>query len=67
MLQDVSWGCGPGRHPNPWGRCVPNWGGPRYYHGGGYYGGRWGWHHRAWYGHGWHGGGWHGGRRYYRH
>ncbi|CAM5764973.1 hypothetical protein LMIY3S_01327 [Labrys miyagiensis] len=24
LLQDVRWGCGPGWHPNPWGRCVPD-------------------------------------------
>jgi hypothetical protein len=23
LVQDVRWGCGPGWHPNPWGRCVP--------------------------------------------
>lgn len=51
LVQDVRWGCGPGWHPNPWGRCVPNrrvvyYGGPRHYYGGPrYYG------HRA---HGWH-------------
>ena len=27
LLLDVRYGCGPGWHPNPWGRCVPN----RYY------------------------------------
>jgi hypothetical protein len=42
--QPVAWGCGPGWHPNPWGRCVPN--GPVYYwHGPVSYG--WGWH-RPW-------------------
>ncbi len=24
LVQDVRWGCGPGWHPNPWGRCVPD-------------------------------------------
>ncbi len=24
LLQDVRYGCGPGRHPNGWGRCAPN-------------------------------------------
>ena len=24
LLQQASWGCGPGWHPTPWGRCVPN-------------------------------------------
>jgi hypothetical protein len=24
LVQDVAYGCGPGWHPNPWGRCVPN-------------------------------------------
>ncbi|HXY59899.1 MAG TPA: hypothetical protein VEH76_15135 [Methylocystis sp.] len=23
-VESVAWGCGPGWHPNPWGRCVPN-------------------------------------------
>lgn len=41
--QTVAWGCGPGWHPNPWGRCVPNvpyygWGWGRPWNG-------WGWHH----------------------
>ena len=41
MIEHVAWGCGPGWHPNHWGRCVPNrrvfypgyyyWGGPRVY------------------------------------
>jgi hypothetical protein len=38
MAQDVRWGCGPGWHPTPWGRCVPDrraqyysYGQPRYY------------------------------------
>ncbi|WP_370879924.1 GCG_CRPN prefix-to-repeats domain-containing protein [Labrys monachus] len=34
LVQDVAGGCGPGWHPNPWGRCVPNRGvyrpAPRY-------------------------------------
>gem|GEM_PF-1037397 len=49
----VVWPCGPGWHPNPWGRCVPNWG-----WGGGYYGWGhpWGWHPYGW---GWHRWGWH--------
>lgn len=24
LVQDVRWGCGPGWHPNPWGRCTPD-------------------------------------------
>lgn len=40
MIEHVAWGCGPGWHPNYWGRCVPNrrvvypgyyWSGPRVY------------------------------------
>ncbi|MBZ9813271.1 GCG_CRPN prefix-to-repeats domain-containing protein [Mesorhizobium sp. CA7] len=41
LVEHVAWGCGPGWHPNHWGRCVPNrrviypgyyyWGGPRVY------------------------------------
>jgi hypothetical protein len=51
VVQDVAWGCGPGWHPNPWGRCVPY--GPVYY--GGYRGyGGWGWHHPGRFGGGWH-------------
>jgi hypothetical protein len=23
-IETVRYGCGPGWHPNPWGRCVPN-------------------------------------------
>jgi hypothetical protein len=23
-IETVRFGCGPGWHPNPWGRCVPN-------------------------------------------
>jgi hypothetical protein len=46
----AAWGCGPGWHPNPWGRCVPN----RRYYGGPYYGPRrfgprpWGYHRHHW-------------------
>ena len=52
LVEHVAWGCGPGWHPNPWGRCVPNrvvvypgyyWHRPAFY----------GWHpHRHW--HRWH-------------
>ncbi|PBB80395.1 hypothetical protein CK218_13540 [Mesorhizobium sp. WSM3879] len=41
IVEHVAWGCGPGWHPNRWGRCVPNrrviypgyyyWGGPSVY------------------------------------
>ena len=41
VIEHVAYGCGPGWHPNPWGRCVPYrrviypgyyyWGGPRVY------------------------------------
>ena len=41
LVEHVAWGCGPGWHPNHWGRCVPNrrvaypsyyyWGGPSIY------------------------------------
>lgn len=41
MVEQVAWGCGPGWHPNRWGRCVPYrrvyypgyyyWGGPSIY------------------------------------
>ncbi|TPJ63640.1 hypothetical protein [Mesorhizobium sp. B2-6-1] len=33
LIEHVAWGCGPGWHPNDWGRCVPNRGVvyPRYY------------------------------------
>ncbi|AZO75865.1 MAG: hypothetical protein E5V92_28685 [Mesorhizobium sp.] len=24
LVEHVAWGCGPGWHPNHWGRCVPN-------------------------------------------
>ena len=51
MVEQVAWGCGPGWHPNYWGRCVPNrrvvypgyyyWGGPRVYIGPV-------WHHHHW-------------------
>jgi len=52
-VQDIAWGCGPGWHPNYWGRCVPN--APVYYYG---------WSHPAYYGwhrrYGWYGSGhWH--------
>jgi hypothetical protein len=33
LVQNVGWRCGPGRHVNGWGRCVPN-------------GWRGGWHRR---------------------
>jgi hypothetical protein len=53
-VEQVAWGCGPGWHPNPWGRCVPNrryWGGP-YYGPRRFYGPRpWGYHrpyYRGW-------------------
>ena len=62
MIEHVAWGCGPGWHPNRWGRCVPN--APVYYGWGWrrpvYYGG-WGWHHPHYYG------GWHGPHRWYGH
>lgn len=74
LVEQVAGGCGPGWHPNPWGRCVPNWrGGPGYYGRSGWYGGGYG--HPGWrrggYGHpGWHGGygghrGWHGPRHHW--
>jgi hypothetical protein len=55
LVQDVRWGCGPGWHPSPWGRCVPNrrvyYGGPVRYYGGYGYGHRgYGWNR----GYGWH-------------
>ena len=25
IVQQAAWGCGPGWHPTPWGRCAPNW------------------------------------------
>ncbi|TPN89614.1 hypothetical protein FJ987_08805 [Mesorhizobium sp. CU2] len=40
VVEHVAWGCGPGWHPNYWGRCVPYrrvyypgyyWGGPSIY------------------------------------
>lgn len=47
LVEHVAWGCGPGWHPNPWGRCVPNrrviypgyyyWGGPSVYIGPGWH------------------------------
>ncbi len=55
LVQDVRWGCGPGWHPNPWGRCVPNWrGGPGWR-------GRSAWGGGHWRGGGWGGPGWRGG------
>ncbi|RWF46625.1 MAG: hypothetical protein EOS46_16560 [Mesorhizobium sp.] len=53
LIEHVAWGCGPGWHPNPWGRCVPNrvvvYPRYRYWHGPAYYG----WPpHRHW--HRWH-------------
>lgn len=33
-IETIAWPCGPGWHPNPWGRCVPNW--RRYGYGYGY-------------------------------
>ncbi|WP_342107954.1 GCG_CRPN prefix-to-repeats domain-containing protein [Methylobacterium sp. SI9] len=40
LIERVAGGCGPGFHPNPWGRCRPNdrdwgYGGSRGYYGGG--------------------------------
>lgn len=59
-VQDIAWGCGPGWHPNYWGRCVPN--APVYY--------GWGWR-RPVYGWGWrrpgYYGGWHRPHRWYGH
>lgn len=53
QVEQVAWGCGPGWHPNPWGRCVPNgpgwgWGWHRPW------GGGWGWHRWGWHRWGWH-------------
>lgn len=75
LVQQVAGGCGPGWHPDPWGRCVPNWRGGHGFYGrpawyghsgwrghGGWHGGHGGWHgghHGGW--HGGHHGGWHGG------
>jgi hypothetical protein len=56
-LVNASYWCGPGWHPDPWGRCVPN------YYGWGYWGPGWG---PGFYGRGFHGGfrgGVHGGFR----
>ncbi len=53
-LMQVSGGCGPAFHPNPWGYCVPNHYayGYGYGYGGwhGYYGPHfgWGYHHPNW-------------------
>ena len=52
-VEQVAWGCGPGWHPNPWGRCFPNgpgWG--AYYYGGWYRPWGWGWD-GPWGVHGW--------------
>lgn len=37
LVEHVAYGCGPGWHPNPWGRCVPYR--RVYYYPGYYYGG----------------------------
>lgn len=29
-IEQVRFGCPPGWHPNPWGRCVRNWAPPRH-------------------------------------
>jgi hypothetical protein len=69
-IEEVAGGCGPGWHPNPWGRCVPHRYGGGYgfrdpYWGGGYYGHRR--HYDGWGGHrGWDGGGWGGHRHHHR-
>jgi hypothetical protein len=60
-LIQASYWCGPGWHPDPWGRCAPNvsvygyWGpGPGWgwyghgYYRGGFRGGRPGWGHGGW-------------------
>ena len=48
-LIQVSGGCGPAYHPNPWGYCVPNYYGYGY---AGWYGYHrhyaWGWFHPHW-------------------
>lgn len=53
-VEKVVWPCGPAWHPNPWGRCVPNWGYGYGVYGRPYYR-RWGgpgWGYRRWgYGH----------------
>jgi hypothetical protein len=41
LVQDVRWGCGPGWHPNPWGRCTPDRR-PAYAYGYGYHPHYWG-------------------------
>jgi len=48
LVEHVAWGCGPGWHPNHWGRCVPNrvvvY--PRYHY---WHGPAYGWHrHHVW-------------------
>lgn len=52
LVEHVAWYCGPGWHPDYWGRCVPNrvivY--PGYYYG-------WGWHRPAF--HAWHRPAWH--------
>lgn len=69
-IEHTDWACGPGRHINPWGSCVPNyWSGYGYGYSGG--GGGWngsGWQ-RTWQGGypGWQGGGYYGYQRGYRH
>ena len=51
LVQEAAYGCGPGWHPNPWGRCVPNarvyYGRPVYYGHSVYYRHP-GWHHPYW-------------------
>jgi hypothetical protein len=52
LVEHVAYGCGPGWHPNPWGRCVPYRRVvvyPRYYYGPSFYVGH---PHRHW--HRWH-------------
>jgi hypothetical protein len=63
LIERVAGGCGPGFHPNPWGRCRPNdrgwgYGGPR-----GYYGDRPGYGYGRGYDRGY--GGYDGPRRFY--
>ena len=53
VIEQVSGGCGPAFHPNPWGHCRPNgWGGGW----GGGYGGRPGYGYGGGYGRGYGGG-----------
>ena len=49
-VAQVRFGCGPGAHPNPWGRCVPNG------FGRGFYGRGPGWHRPGFGGPRFHGG-----------